>query len=201
LDATATRERILEAARRLFHEQGDEGTAVSTILREAGVHSGSLYHAFPGKEALLSAVLETYPALLAPVVTGPVEATHPDPVERGFGLLAFYRRGLEASGCRLGCPIGNLALEVSDRHPEVRPLIERYFAAWAGAVERWLAEAGGRHAPDADRADLARFVLTVMEGAVMRARAAGSLAAFDASVQALRRHFDLLEERAYGPRA
>ncbi len=196
MEEATTRTRILEAARRLFHEQGYAGTAVATVLREAGANSGSLYHAFPSKEGLLAAVLETYPALLEPRVTGPVEAAISDPIERVFGLLAFYRRGLEATGCRLGCPIGNLALEVSDNHPEVRPLIEKNFQEWCGTVERWLGEAARRLPDRTDRRALARFVLTVMEGAVMQARAAGSLVSFDASVAALRRHFELLERES-----
>ena len=49
-----TRQRIVEAARRLFHEQGFHATGISTILREADVNSGSLYHYFASKEALLS---------------------------------------------------------------------------------------------------------------------------------------------------
>jgi len=200
MDAPPTRGRILEAARRLFHEQGYGATAVSTILREANAHSGSLYHLFPSKEALLAAVLEAYPSLLHPLVTGPVEEALGDPVERVFGLLDFYRRGLEASGCRLGCPIGNLALEVSDSHPEMRPLLERNLAAWSATVEGWLAEAVERFSPGTDLTALARFVLTVMEGAVLQARAAGSLAPFDASVACLRRHFDLLQTPAGGRR-
>lgn len=191
-----TRTRILETARRLFHEQGYAATGVSTILREADVLSGSLYHFFPSKEALLAAVLEHSGTLLEPLVTGPVERTTTDPVERIFALLAFYRRGLDESGCRMGCPIGNLALEVSDSHPEVRPLIEANFARWTATVERWLGDARDGLPRGTDRGALAQFVLTVMEGAVMQARAAGSIAPFDASVGELRRHFDLLTSRA-----
>lgn len=191
-----TRTRILETARRLFHEQGYAATGVSTILREADVFSGSLYHFFPSKEALLAAVLEHYGTLLEPIVTGPVERATADPVERVFALLGFYRRGLEESGCRMGCPIGNLALEVSDSHPEVRPLIEANFARWTATVERWLGGARDRLPRGTDLGALARFVLTVMEGAVMQARAAGSIAPFDASVAELRRHFDLIASRA-----
>jgi AcrR family transcriptional regulator len=194
--ADPTRTRILESARRLFHEQGYGATGVATILREADVHPGSLYHFFRSKEELLAALLEYYLGLFGPIVAGPVEAATEDPVERVFALLAFYRAGLEASGCRLGCPIGNLALEVSDNHPEVRPLIERNFALWCATVARWLGAA--RLRPGTDGARLARFVLAVMEGAVMQARGAGSLAPFDAAVAELRCYFDLL--RAPRPR-
>lgn len=195
-----TRVHILEAARRLFHEQGYHATAIATILREADVNSGSLYHFFPSKESLLKGVLEHYVTLLQPMVMGPAEAAASDPVERVFALLRLYREGLESAGCRVGCPIGNLALEVADDHAEARRLIDLNFANWAKAVRRWLDEAGGRLPADVDRERLARFVLTVMEGAIMQARAAGSLEPFDASVAELRAYFDRLVADAPGAR-
>jgi hypothetical protein len=117
-------------------------------------------------------------------------------VERVFGLLAAYRAGLVATGCRLGCPIGNLALEVSDSHPEVRPLIERNFAAWTAVVAGWLRDPAAGLPADADADALARYVLAVMEGAIMQARAAGDLAVFDTCVAELRNHFDRLRKEA-----
>lgn len=194
--ATDSRQRLIEAARRLFHEQGYHATGVATILREADVRSGSLYHAFPGKEALLAAVLDHYhDALLDACVMGPAEAAEADPVERVFTLLENYRRGLDASECRMGCPIGNLALEVSDSHPELRPSIRRNFDAWAARVAGWLEEAGNRLPPGCDRGSLARHVLAAMEGGIMLSRASGDLAPFDEAVRNLRDYFSLLLDR------
>ncbi|MEM1329952.1 MAG: TetR/AcrR family transcriptional regulator [Planctomycetota bacterium] len=187
-----TRDRILTAAMRLFHEQGFSATGVSTILREAGVNSGSLYHCFPNKEAVLRGVLERYTELLGPVVLEPREREQDDPIERVFDLLAWYRRGMEQTHCRLGCPIGNLALEVSDAYPEVRTLIDNNFRGWASGIRGWLDEAGDRLSPETDLDALASFVLTVMEGGLMQARAAGSLEPFDRSVAVLRSHFQLI---------
>src|SRR5439155_22202151 len=42
-----TREALITTAARLFHEQGYGSTGIATILREADVNSGSLYHFFP----------------------------------------------------------------------------------------------------------------------------------------------------------
>src|SRR5436190_2998956 len=102
-----TRTRILEAARRLFYEQGYHATGISTILREADVNSGSLYHFFPSKDALLVGVLERYLDMLHPIVLSPREEAATDPIERVFVLLDWYRAGLESMGCGMGCPIGN----------------------------------------------------------------------------------------------
>ncbi len=54
----ATRAHLIEVATRLFAEHGYDGTPIDAVLAESGVSRGSLYHHFPGKEALFWAVLE-----------------------------------------------------------------------------------------------------------------------------------------------
>ncbi len=191
-----TRERILRTAFQLFHEQGYHATGVATILREAGVNPGSLYHAFPSKDALLLGVLGYALEILRPAVMEPAEARSGDPIERVFALLDGYRAGMARAGCRMGCPLGNLALEVSDDHPEARALIHRNFVSWTAQVRGWLDAAGRRLPAGVDRARLARFILTVMEGGLMQARAARDLRPFDESVAELRRYFELLAAAA-----
>ncbi len=191
-----TKARILEVAAELFHDQGFEATGVATILRHAGAHSGSLYHFFPSKEALLGGVMERHLRALRPTLLDPAERASDDPVRRVFALLELYRRNLRITGCKGGCPVGNLALEVGDRKPEVRALIEEYFSLWVRRVGGWLEQAGTRLPAGLDREALSRLVLSVMEGGIMQARAAGELGPFDAAVAQLRAHLDLLMERA-----
>ena len=54
----ATRGQLIAIATRIFAERGYEDTSIETVLREAGVSRGSLYHHFPSKEALFEAVAE-----------------------------------------------------------------------------------------------------------------------------------------------
>lgn len=187
-----TRERVLDAAMQLFHSQGYTATGVAAILERAGVNPGSLFHFFPTKEDLVIALLERYLGLLGPLVVEPVFARIDDPIERVFGILDGYRRMLEATECALGCPIGNLALELSDTHPKVRGLVAANFAQWKDAVKRSLDAGKDRLPPRTDTARLASFVLTVMEGAVMQAKAERTLVSFDQSVAELRAYFDRL---------
>lgn len=195
-----TRDRLIETARRLFHEQGYHATGVATILREAGVRSGSLYHFFDGKEGLLLAVLDRYVELLEPLVLAPVEAATEDGVERVFALLRWYREGLVAANYGKGCPLGNLALEIADDHPRARELVDRNFTAWAAGVHRWLEAArdAGRLPGSTDLGALSRFALTVMEGGFMQARVARSIDPYDEGVAVLRAHFELLTRAASG---
>ncbi len=51
-----TVQRILDAAARVFHEQGYTGATTNDIADEAGVSIGSLYQYFPNKDALLVAL-------------------------------------------------------------------------------------------------------------------------------------------------
>ena len=195
-----TRAKILQTSFRLFHEQGYHATAIATILREADVNPGSLYHFFPSKDALLIGVLEFALVLLRPAVMDPAERRTDDPIERVFELLAQYREGLHAWGCKMGCPIGNLALEVSDDNLPARALIHQNFENWALAVQKWLDDAGDRLPRRTDRAQLAKFVLTVMEGGVMQARAAGDLRPFDDGVAQLRGYLNALQAVARAER-
>jgi AcrR family transcriptional regulator len=181
---------------RLFHEQGYAATGISTVLRESDVNSGSLYHFFPGKEALLTAVLERYRTMLRPIVLDPIEKQTSDPIDRVFALLAWYRTGMEQSNCRLGCPIGNLALEVADNHPSARSLIHANFDGWTEGVRQWLEDAGNRLPRDCDRKELAQMVLNTMEGGIMQSRSRGELAPFDAAVNQLRKYFEYLQRDA-----
>src|SRR5262249_62212110 len=102
-----TRERLVEAARTLFWEQGYTATGIAQILKRADAGSGSLYYFFPTKEDLLLAVLEWYRENLGPAVVEPVLARVSDPIERIFGILDGYRQGLPAARLSPGGPPGH----------------------------------------------------------------------------------------------
>lgn len=51
-------EQILDAAEAVIAEVGVEGASVQTIAQRAGASMGSLYHFFPGKDALVLALAE-----------------------------------------------------------------------------------------------------------------------------------------------
>ena len=185
--ASNTRQRIVEAARHLFWEKGYTATGLAELLEHAGANSGSFYHFFESKDAVLRTVLETYEDLLDPHVVRPAFEKHKAPVDRIFALLDSYRERLLATNCQYGCPIGRLALELDAENAPAHERIARNFTAWRAAVEGCVREAG-----IARPQDVAAFVLTVMEGGVMQSRAYGSIEPFDACIRQLRLHFAAL---------
>lgn len=65
LNAAVRQEQILDAARRLFLTKGYEATTIEDVLTAVGIAKGTLYHHFPGKEAILDAiVLRTVDAIV-----------------------------------------------------------------------------------------------------------------------------------------
>src|SRR3954451_14939813 len=107
-----TRDRLLDAARYLFWEKGYAATGMAEILHRAQANSGSFYHFFASKEALLLAVLEGYLEGLDPVVGQPAFLPHRDPIEPIFGSLDCCRERLLSTECRYGFRLGRLALEI-----------------------------------------------------------------------------------------
>jgi len=185
-----TRRRILEAAMYLFWENGYHGTGMAEVLKRARARSGSFYYFFASKEAVLEAVLDLYLESLEPIIVRPAFESTRDPIERVFAILSGYRKRVIGTGFHYGCPLGRLALEIDPLQKRAREKLAANFDAWCAAIERCLEDAGDRLPKNLNRGEASRFVLTVMEGAVMQSRVAASVEPFDASVKQLRHYFD-----------
>jgi len=187
-----TRGRLIQSALYLFWERGFAGTSMSDLLGHSHVNSGSFYHFFESKEALLRAVLEEYLGALYPRVIDPAFAQTHEPIERIFAILAGYRQRILSTECQYGCPIGRLALEIDPENRPAHKLIAENFRRWIGAVRSCLEEGRWLLPEETDLDALATYVLAVMEGGVMLSRSYGAVEPFDHSVAQLREHFRLL---------
>jgi TetR/AcrR family transcriptional repressor of nem operon len=187
-----SKDRLIDSARYLFWERGYAGTSMADLLSHAGVNSGSFYHFFESKEALLRAVLETYLGALRPMIVEPAFARAQEPVERIFAILEGYRERILQTECKYGCPLGRLALEVDPENRPAHGLIAQNFQGWIGAVRECIDQMQDRLPAGTDRDALATYVLAVMEGGVMLSRSYGSVDPFDRTIAQLREHFRLL---------
>ena len=191
--AFPTRDRLINSARYLFWERGYAGTSMADLLAHAEVNSGSFYHFFESKEALLREVLNGYLHALRPMVVDPAFAQTDEPVERIFAILAGYRGRILQTGCKYGCPLGRLALEIDPENRPAHKLIAENFQGWITAVRECIDQIKPRLPKGTDPEALATYVLAVMEGGVMQARAHCSIIPFDSSVEQLRHHLEHLQ--------
>lgn len=86
------RDRILDAAIRVFAEKGYAGARVADVARAAGVADGTIYLYFDSKDALLIAIFEEKMERIITVAEAEL-TTMDDPVER---LGYFIRHHIEA---------------------------------------------------------------------------------------------------------
>jgi TetR/AcrR family transcriptional repressor of nem operon len=170
----ATRERILEAASRLFREHGIAAVGLAKVMAEADLTVGTFYTHFKSKEALVrEALLRSLDARHAAVEQALLGADL-EVVVRAY-LSPEHR---DAAGT--GCPVASLASEVA-RHPRAtRSAFTSHNAATLDALAAWLSS-HRRHA--VTRADAAAL-LGLLAGTLQLARATPDRAESDAILEA-----------------
>lgn len=170
----ATREHVIDEAAALIREKGFRSTSIGDVLERAGVQKGSFYYYFPSKDDLGHAVLSRWTdelrSRLIDFLTDP--AGQGGPLDRIAAALDGFTAEQEATGCRGGCPFGNLAVELADVHEDFRLRLSEAFrelsGAFAGLVER--AKARGDLRPEADARSLGDFLVAAIEGGIVLAK-------------------------------
>lgn len=114
------RERIVDAAERLFYERGYSSTSFAHVAEASGIPKGNFYFYFQDKRSIFAAVVERRVAALRSLCES-LAAAHDEPRERlcGFVDHLVTRRDEVAS---YGCPVGSLTAEVGkwrDEHLEI----------------------------------------------------------------------------------
>jgi TetR/AcrR family transcriptional repressor of nem operon len=192
--AAATRDQILDAAARLIHLRGYHGTSLDDVLRESGVGKGNFYYYFRSKEdlgfAIIDRVVERFlERTLEPAFVDPTA----DPLDQ---VRAFLDRLLEVQrqrNCVGGCPMGNLACELSDVHEGFRQRLADIFERWrvmlATTLER--GRESGRLRADLDAASAAGFVVAALEGAILMAKVTKDISVMEKCVVELKHHLTL----------
>jgi TetR/AcrR family transcriptional regulator, transcriptional repressor for nem operon len=105
------RQRLLEAAKELFHRHGITGTTIAQIADQANVPLGNVYYHFRSKEALLAAVVVAHREdIRADLELADCE---PNPLERLRALVRDSERNAELLTDH-GCPYASLAQGLRD---------------------------------------------------------------------------------------
>ncbi len=178
--AFETRERILQAAARLFALKGYHDSKLEEVLDTAQVSKGAFFHQFRDREDLGFAVLDWHMdrrrQLLDAIEQELPPAKQADPLQRVFRRLdAIQEMVRRREGCKGGCIIGNLSTALSDCHDGFRKRLAECFDKMAAEFLPDL-EATARQRRVKRRtnmSELARYIVTVIEGAIMQGRTLG----------------------------
>lgn len=169
----AMRARILDVAADLFQRQGYNATSIQDVVREAATTGGALHHHFATKKTLGLAVI-------AERVAPEVDETAVQPVATASSAAVGIRKvfngvadTLERKRAVSGCPLNNLALELSLADPDFREAVNGVFDRWRSALSLRLH--ADRPEMDLSRAhDLATLIVASYSGAMAMAKASQS---------------------------
>ena len=132
----ATRAKILKAAFKEFYRHGFQGGSLNRIVEEAGTTKGSIFHHFKGKNALGYAVVDE-------LLYEAVDKEWFKPLRASSDPIAEIRRIINAKGQEFarnatmvsqGCPINNLAQEMSPLDKGFQKRIARIYNDWRQSI-------------------------------------------------------------------
>ena len=196
---TATRDQILAAAARLIHLQGYHCTSLDDVLRESGVGKGNFYYYFRSKEELGYAIIEQ---VMQGFISRTLEPTFADatadPVAQVHAFLDRVLENQRLRNCVGGCPIGNLASELSDVHEGFRQRLAGIFDQWRSTLTEALerGQTNGRVRRDVDPAIVAEFLVAALEGAILLTKVSKDIGIMERCVEQLKQHLTLFTIRA-----
>lgn len=167
MTSTATRDAIIEAADRLFYQQGYERTSFADVAGAVGISRGNFYHHFKTKDDILDAVIDYRltgtRALLDGWETAGSNAANR--IKSFIGILVVNRADIR----RYGCPVGTLCSELAKLgHPAQAGAAELF-----GLFRVWLARRPVELGRTADADALAMHLLGRSQGVATLASAFG----------------------------
>lgn len=168
------KEKVLEAAMELFHDQGFRATGLDQILTASGVCKSNFYYHFKSKDELAIRVVERKIRQMTNEYIAPA-LDHPSwsAKEKLKGFFGNMIRFCEDNDCCRGCFLGNFTLELSDHHEEIRRRISAYFRELENRIAQVLREgqaAGEITLRGMQPHELASSVVSLLEGGLLLAK-------------------------------
>jgi AcrR family transcriptional regulator len=163
----SARNKILCAAAEEILSNGFQSASVSSILRKSNVSKGCFYHHFETKQALGLAVLEESFIDIVRQIWEPIFESD-DPLASLIALLSGQVKELEQHDVKLGCPINNLAQEMSPIDDAFRQRIELIHQVWKQRLTKALQKSkqNGQMLPTADAKAVATLTIATAQGAI-----------------------------------
>ena len=181
---------LLKGARQLLAEKGYAGMELRDVAERGKAPRGSIYHHFPGgKRQLAVEAAEQEGEEIGALIERSLEEHGLRGTLKRFGEI--FRRRVADHPERIGCPVAAAAL-ARPEDPDLAAAATASFQSWERPIAAALLDEG------ADRADAETFaglVVSTVEGALIRARAAGNTGPLDSAIGGLGQALDRLLEK------
>lgn len=164
------RESILNAGLKVMFRKGYVGSGVRDIVAEASAPQGSFTNHFRSKEAFACEVLDRYFDHVKAMVAQALGDKSLTPRDRLRRYLDIITERLAADNFTRGCLIGDFSLEAAPQSEMLRERLASIFVEWRTPFADCIAEAqsAGEISTAFSPGDLAEFLLSSWEGAILR---------------------------------
>lgn len=178
---------LLNGARQLLAEKGYAGMELRDVAARGHAPRGSIYHHFPeGKTQLAREAAELEGTTIRDLIERSLEERGLKQTLTMFGEV--FRRRVADHPERIGCPVAAAAL-ARPEDAELAAAATAAFQSWERPIAAALRDEGVS-ARDAEV--FAGLVVSTVEGALLRARAAGSQEPLDSAIGGLGQALDAL---------
>ncbi len=198
-DPDATRLRILEAASAEIHRSGFRKASIDQILADTGLTKGAFYYHFPTKADLGYAVIDE-------VLGTSVVERWVTPMERSQNPIDGLLEALTQASpeevellCECGCPLNNIAQEMSSIDENFRRKIAQVYHRWTERMANALmrGQGAGLIDPNVDCAQAAAFIVATLEGAAGAVKNSRDPAMLQSCLVGISRYLESLRAPAF----
>jgi TetR/AcrR family transcriptional repressor of nem operon len=188
------RNKLIEAAFSIIRQKGYAATSVDELCARAGVTKGAFFHHFPSKDSLAVAAVNQWSEMSTALFSAAPYHHFDDPLDRVLGYLDFRKAMLRGEVAEFTCLAGTMVQEAYWTHPDIRHACDASIGGQAANLESDIADAMKRYRIRASwtAESLALHTQVVLQGAFILAKARGSAAVAEASIDHLRRYVELL---------
>lgn len=167
-----TRKNLIDSTFDEIYQKGYQGASLTTILKNAKVHKGSMYHFFENKkemalvsikEKIYERFVQRYSSIIA--------------LESGY-LEAFIKSIKDTTNrdFNKGCPIANIVQEMSNIDEDFKVLMEEIYQTFRKNIKDILDLAIKKdEMKECDTTKLALYIASTIEGAILSAKATGNI--------------------------
>ena len=191
-----TRGKILQAAFEEFYKNGFQGGSLNRIVDEARTTKGALFYHFKGKKDLGYAVVrEVIHPHFKQQWSDPLVSSI-DPITDLKGIFRqCAKRAIANGGLVNGCPLNNLAQEMSPLDEKFRQSLQKIYVAWRETMAAALARGikAGKVRKDVSPQKVAAFLVAAQAGMAGTAKNAQDAALLLQTSQALFDYLDSLK--------
>ena len=170
---TSNRDRILTEGLRVVHERGFANASVRDIVQAAGVPQGSFTNHFASKEAFGLEIIEIYYDNSRRNIAETLRNDARDPLERLAAYIELTKERMNLNSMRNGCLMGNFTADSAENSEPIRRRLVEAFAETREGFAYCLraAIAAGEVKPTLDTNEIAGFIVSSLQGAILLSKA------------------------------